>query len=130
MKGEWFVPVKTRVYGDWPGRAGLGSLRRFYNRWELDRGEAVLIPAKDFDATLTLVSYARGGHSVYTIWADKAQPDIHYPISLVDMLNALKQAVHGEITGTWAFTKRGNAYGVKLVASDQDVPEVVEQLGP
>ena len=69
----------------------------------------------EFEASMTLVGWSRGCSSVKFEFED--MDGTKYEMFVSDMVEACKEMVHGVISGTFGFVKKGSNYGIKLLKS-------------
>lgn len=95
-----------------------GSLQHFPERTYRDGTfhEPDWRDVRPWEATLTLVSYARGRSAAYFLLQDSAGHQ--YPMMLTDftaMVMARPAPIAGEFSGWWTIRKRGQNYGIQAI---------------
>jgi len=105
-KGNYQIPFsQTMRNGVLSGPYHLDSYPERHSVWK-DNYE--------FKATLVLTGYSRGRSAARMCLLDQ-DTGSEYEMFLTDFCDILEDIVHGAITGTWTFCKRGMNYGIRMV---------------
>lgn len=97
---------------NWDGKVPFnkeGDLLHYPSTWTLHEWRDAAL----FEATLKYIDYARGRSAAYMIFANEEGKE--FTVFLTDFNDLVPEMVHGKVSGTWKFVKRGRNFGIKLV---------------
>lgn len=69
-----------------------------------------------FESEMIIEDYERGCSAARFVARD-TESGIRYPVFMSDMMALIPFMVKGKVAGTWAASKRGANYGIKLIAA-------------
>jgi hypothetical protein len=94
-----------------------GNQLHYPDWWSMDRdGPGDWRPNVAFDDTLTYSGYERGRSAAYFRFVRADGKGV--TMFLTDFEEVVPKMVRGKVAGRWTFCKRGQNYGVQLVAGE------------